>query len=58
MTKYRIDYRIGNTYKYKIVVADSVQKAIKKARLSKSIVDIQIVGEEYYTKDQFLLRDF
>lgn len=58
MTKYRIDYRIGNTYKYKIVVADSVQKAVKKARLNKSIVDIQIVGDEYYTKDKFLLRDF
>ena len=58
MTKYRIDYCVGNTYKYKIVAANSVQEAVKKARLSKSIVDIQIVGEEYYTKDKFLLRDF
>ena len=58
MTKYRIEYCVGNTYKYKIIVADSVQKAVKKARLNKSIVDIQIVGDEYYTKDRFLLRDF
>ena len=58
MTKYRIDYCVGNTYKYKIIVANSVQEAIKKARLSKSIVDIQIVGDECYTKDKFLLRDF
>lgn len=58
MTKYRIDYCVGNTYKYKIVVANSVQEAVKKSRLNKSIVDIQIIGEEYYTKDKFLLRDF
>ena len=58
MIKYRIEYRIGNTYKYKIVLADSVQQAVKKSRLTKSITDIQIVGNEYYTKDAFLLRDF
>ena len=58
MTKYRIDYHVGNTYKYKIVLANSVQEAVKKSRLNKSIVDIQIVGDEYYTKDKFLLRDF
>jgi hypothetical protein len=58
MTKYRIEYCVGNTYKYKIVLADSVQQAIKKARLTTSVTDIEIVGEEYYTKDKFLLRDF
>ena len=58
MTKYRIDYCVGNTYKYKIIVANSVQEAVKKSRLNKSIIDIQIIGEEYYTKDKFLLRDF
>lgn len=58
MTKYRIEYCVGNTYKYKIVLADSIQEAIKKARLTTSVTDIEIVGEEYYTKDKFLLRDF
>lgn len=58
MTKYKIEYCVGNTYKYKTVVANSIQEAIKKARLTKSVVDIQIVGDEYYTKDKFLLRDF
>ena len=58
MTKYRIEYCVGNTYKYKIVLANSVSQAVKKSRLTKSITDIQIVGDEYYTKDQFLLRDF
>lgn len=58
MTKYRIEYCVGNTYKYKIVLANSVQEAIKKSRLTTSIVDINIVGDEYYTKDKFLLRDF
>ena len=58
MTKYRIEYCVGNTYKYKIVSADSVQEAIKKARLTTSVTDIEIVGDEYYTKDKFLLRDF
>ena len=58
MTKYRIEYCVGNTYKYKIVLANSIQEAIKKARLTTSVTDIQIVGDEYYTKDKFLLRDF
>lgn len=58
MTKYRIEYCIGNTYKYKIVLANSIQEAIKKARLTTSVTDIEIVGDEYYTKDAFLLRDF
>ena len=58
MIKYRIEYCVGNTYKYKIVSADSIQEAIKKARLTTSVTDIEIVGDEYYTKDKFLLRDF
>lgn len=58
MTKYRIEYCVGNTYKYKIVLANSVSQAVKKSRLTTSITDIQIVGDEYYTKDAFLLRDF
>ena len=45
MKKYRIDYCVGNTYKYKIILANSVSQAIKKSRLHKSIVDIQIIGE-------------
>ena len=48
MKKYRNDYCVGNTYKYKIVLANSVSQAIKKSRLNKSIVDIQIIGEWYY----------
>ena len=53
---YIITYVVGNTYKTKRVVADSVEKACKKARLSKSIVDIDIL--EYQVKDPYLLRDF
>ena len=34
-----IDYVIGNTYKVKIICAETAQKAIKKARI-KNIVDI------------------
>lgn len=58
MIKYRIEYCVSNTYKYKIVLANSIQEAIKKARLTTSVTDIQIVDDEYYTKDKFLLRDF
>ena len=42
MKTYIIDYVVGNTYKTKKVKADSVEQACKKARLNKSIVDIQI----------------
>lgn len=53
---YIIDYVVGNTYKTKEVQADNVQQAIKKSRLSKSIVDINI--KEYQVRDKFQLRDF
>lgn len=58
MVKYEIEYIIGKTYRYKIVLAESPEQAIKKARLTTSVTDIQIVGGEYYTKDKYLLRDF
>ena len=53
---YIIDYVVGNTYKTKEVKADSVEEACKKARLNKSIVNIDI--KEYQVKDPYLLRDF
>ena len=56
MYTYIIDYRVGNTYKVKIVKANSVEQACKKARLNKSIVNIDI--EEYQVKDEHQLRDF
>lgn len=56
MNTYIIDYKVGNTYKTKKVKANSVQEACKKARLNKSIVDIQI--EEFIVKDKYQLRDF
>lgn len=43
-------------YKVKRIKAASVEEACKKARLNKSIVDIQI--EEELVKDKYLLRDF
>lgn len=42
MKTYIIDYVVGNTYKTKKVRAENVEQACKKARLNKSIVDIQI----------------
>ena len=56
MYTYIIDYVVGNTYKTKRVKANSVEAACKKARLSKSIVDINI--QEFQTKDAEQLRDF
>lgn len=56
MKTYIIDYVVGNTYKTKRVKADTVEQACKKARLGKSIVDINI--EEYQVKDEYQLRDF
>lgn len=52
---YVIDYVVGNTYKTKRVKAETVEQACKKARLSKSIVDINI---EDIVKDKYQLRDF
>lgn len=56
MKTYIIDYVVGNTYKTKRVRAETVEQAIKKARLTKSIVDINI--EEEMVKDKYQLRDF
>ena len=56
MKTYRIDYVVGSTYKCKTVKAESVEQACKKARLNKSIVDIQILEE--IKPDKYQLRDF
>ena len=56
MKTYIIDYVVGNTYKVKKVKAETIEQACKKARLGKSIVDINI--EEETTKDKYQLRDF
>jgi len=56
MKTYIIDYVVGNTYKVKKIKAETVEQAIKKARVNKSIVDINI--EEYIVKDKYQLRDF
>ena len=56
MKTYVIDYVVGNTYKSKKVKAKTVEQACKKARLGKSIVNIDI--EEYNVKDEYQLRDF
>lgn len=56
MKTYVIDYVVGNTYKNKKVKAETVEQACKKARLGKSIVNIDI--EEYNVKDKCQLRDF
>lgn len=56
MKTYVIDYVVGNTYKTKEIIADSIEEAIKKSRLTTSIVDINI--KEYMQKDKYLLRDF
>ena len=53
---YEIGYYHNGCYKSKKVVADSVEHACKKARLNKSIIDIDIV--EYRKTDKYLLRDF
>lgn len=45
MKVYAIDYVVGNTYKVKRIKAETVEQAIKKARLGKSIVDINIEEE-------------
>jgi hypothetical protein len=56
MLTYEITYVVGNTYKTKRVKADSVEQACKRARLTTSIVDIDII--EYRQKDPYQLRDF
>lgn len=44
MTKWRVDYVIGNTYKVKYVNAKTNIEAIKKAKV-KNIVDLNPVDE-------------
>lgn len=53
---YEFCYVVGNTYKYKMVKASSVEQAFKRARLGKSVVDLQIL--EYEQPDKYQLRDF
>lgn len=56
MKTYIITYVVGNTYKEKRIKADTVEEAARKARLSKSIVDIDILEDQ--VTDKYLLRDF
>lgn len=41
MITFLIDYVVGNTYKTKRVNAENVKQALKRARLSRSVVDVQ-----------------
>lgn len=56
MKTYIITYVVGNTYKTKTVNANNIEQACKKARLNKSIVDIDC--KEYKKEDPYILRDF
>jgi hypothetical protein len=49
-------YVVGNTYKVKRVKANNIEQAFKRARLGKSVVDLNIV--EYEQPDKYQLRDF
>ena len=53
---WRIDYVVGNTYKSKYVKAENAEQALKRGRVRKSVVDLDIV--EYQIKDKYQLRDF
>ena len=53
---YYFDYVVGHTYKTKTVIADNLESAWKKSRLTKSVVDIRI--KEYEVKDDYAIRDF
>ena len=44
MKRWRVNYVVGNTYKYKYVYADTAAQAIKKARI-KNIVELYPVEE-------------
>jgi len=50
MKKWCIDYRVGNTYKVKYVLAENASKAIRMSRI-KNIVDLQIVEQEKEKED-------
>ena len=56
MHTWEITYVVGNTYKVKYVKANNAEQALKKGRVSKSVVDLDIV--EYRVKDDKQLRDF
>lgn len=56
MMTWEITYVVGNTYKVKYVKADTAEQALKRGRVKKSVVDLDIV--EYKVKDSKLLRDF
>ena len=53
---WRIDYVVGHTYKSKYVKAETAEQALKRGRVRKSVVDLDIV--EYQVKDEYQLRDF
>ena len=44
MKRWRINYVVGNTYKYKYVFAETNTQAIKKARI-KNIIELYVVDE-------------
>lgn len=44
MYRWEIWYRVGNTYKYKIVIAKDSNEAIRKARV-KNITEVIKIGE-------------
>lgn len=43
--KWLVDYRVGNTYKFKFVEAETAEQAIRKAKC-KNIVDLNEVKED------------
>lgn len=45
MKKWRVIYVVGNTYKEKIVFAESAEQAVKRAKV-KCIVDLDIEVEK------------
>ena len=45
MTLWRVDYVVGNSYRYKLVWAMNAKSAIKKARV-KNIVDLYEYKQE------------
>lgn len=55
MKTYEITYAVGNAYRRKRIIADSVEQACKRAKV-KNIIDIDIL--EYRQRDKYQLRDF
>ena len=50
MKSYEVVYRVGNTYKFKIVHAETADKAIRKARI-KNIIDLICIDDKQIKKD-------